>query len=122
MSSEWIIDYANLIHVARKSDNAESFSVLERGECHRVGVGARINEHGIPLFFLEIYIRIAHEEIKVDLALINSLLNILTDIKKLDYSIRLVDDCVLCEKVSEQSLLQKDLAKLDLIVNKIRKN
>lgn len=77
-----------LLQEANNSPHGESFKVVESNDCHRLGVGYRLDEEE---FFVEILVKVCQGD-TVDLEHLKEILENLRNLESLGYLIRCEDD------------------------------
>jgi hypothetical protein len=83
---------------AKASEHKEAFSMLEKNQAYRIGVGARA-EADATSFFIEVIINLTMETCKVNILRLEKTLNCLKMLQARGYSLAFEDgNCISCEK------------------------
>jgi hypothetical protein len=88
-----------LFALAQQSEEKEAFYVLDRGHCFRVGVGVRISDASIPIYFMEIILRYGQQASEVKIESLQKVLDLVNQLKNRRYRIYFQDvGSFLCER------------------------
>jgi len=113
------IDTEQLFNEARKSEDKESYRLLEKSRTYRIGVGAELLRSDQPSFFFEVVIQLCREYTEVDLSLLEGNLELLKGLKARGYSLSCQDGNFLsCRKKVTQDNMQTEYDSIKLLVRK----
>jgi predicted Zn-ribbon and HTH transcriptional regulator len=105
------INAEELLEIAEKSTDKESYRVIHKTQQYRIGTGARLTSPD-PSFFIEVIINLSDETKKVDLNELEKITRILRTLQTNKYTLNYEDDnCIQCETTkSSQELNQEYLS------------
>jgi hypothetical protein len=84
---------------AKASEHKEAFSMLEKNQVYRIGVGARADSTDATSFFMEVLINLTMETCKVNILRLEKTLNCLKMLQARGYSLTFEGgNCISCEK------------------------
>lgn len=109
-----------LLELANKSADKESYMVLQKTEVYRIGVGGRATSPN-PSFFIEVIVNLSNETKKVDLAQLENILGCLRMLQTRKYSLAYEDNnYVQCEiTVAPQDLNEEYLTVKSLLETRL---
>lgn len=111
------IDTEQLFNEAKKSEDKESYRLLEKNPGYRIGVGAELLRSDQPSFFFEVAIQLCREYEEVDLSLLEGNLALLKGLKTRGYSLSCQDgNFVSCRKKVTQDNMQAEYSSIKLLV------
>ncbi len=106
------IDADELLEIAQKSADKESYQVLYKTQGYRIGVGARATPAD-PSFFIEVIVNLSDESKKVDLTQLEKILRFLRMLQTRKYSLTYEDDnYIQCEATRASQDLNEEYLSL----------
>lgn len=92
------IDVRTMREKAKKSEDHEAFKVLAKTRNCRIGIGARLESAGEPVFFIEVLVSLCAGHGPVELSVMERKLSLLRRLEERRYSLNCEEDgCVSCE-------------------------
>lgn len=106
-----------LLEIAKKSTDKESYQVMHKTQLYRIGVGARVTSPDAS-FFIEVIINLSDETKKVDLTKLENTTRFLRILQTRKYTLNYEDEnCIQCETTKSS----KDLNEEYLSIKKLLK-
>ena len=98
-----------MLEEATKSENKESYKLVERNKGYRIGVGVELAPSGQPLFFIEIVVNLCTDSSRAVLPILERSLAFLKDLEAKGYSISCQDgNFISCQKPVKSSDLKTE--------------
>jgi len=102
---------------AKKSEDHEAFKVLVKTRKCRIGIGARLESTGEPIFFIEVLLSLCADNGPVKLSVMEKKLSLLRRLEERRYSLNCEEDgCVSCELVVPSKNLSAECEAADSIM------
>jgi hypothetical protein len=112
------IDAKELLEMAKKNVDKESYRVMHKTQVYRIGVGARAALPDVT-FFIEVIVNMSNESKKVDVAKLENILNILRILQIKDYSLTYEgDNYIQCETTRASQDLNEEYLSIKLLLKK----
>ena len=114
------INTQSLQEEAKKSEDKEAFTVLARMPNCRVGVGARLESHAKPIFFIEIIASLCANHQTVNLNSLEKNMLILRRLKQRGYVLTCGEDgTISCELAVPPESLETEIGTAILMIEKL---
>jgi hypothetical protein len=110
----------SLIDEARVSGDKESYRLLEKTVCCRIGIGARIDEPAPPSLFIEVIVALSTGNSEVHLPSLQKTLSLLKALQNEGYKLTFQDDNrISCEKTISPLEISQEYARAKLMTTQL---
>jgi len=117
------IDMKELGRKAESSEHDESYETIEKNEHFKIGAGARLIQNE-RTYFIEVIIKLCEEGKKVDLVNLDDKIEVVKELKEIDFSPKCEDhNTICCEKEIQEDEFDETLKRVKIsLKNKDRDN
>ena len=118
MAQKKHINVDELLEIAKKSSDKESYRVMNKTQLYRIGVGARVTSPEAT-FFIEVIVNLSDETKKVDLTKLENTTRLLRILQTRKYALNYEDDnCIQCETTKSDQDLDEEYLSIKIQLEK----